>query len=100
MLKRILLVALVLLLATACSAEQREALQTAAAVPQATAPPANTPTETLAFSALPTALPTMGGPMGTMTAIADQIASPVPDSEPYEIAFRGVPIFIEFHAWW
>lgn len=54
------------------------------------------------FSALstPTTSPLANGPMGTLTAIAHLFASPTPNPEPYVIVNRGVPHFIEFHAWW
>lgn len=99
----------------ACTAEQRELLErlgpdpnredAAVASPTAVAqaPTANpTATETPAFSELklPTAIPTMGGPMGTLTAIADLVATDEPDRTPYVIVNRGQPHFIEFHAWW
>lgn len=115
--KHLLLSAVLIVLtvcAAACSQDQRAALQTAVAVPNANVPPGNavaqvtTPAasaeapETPVFSALvtPTPLPTMPGPMGTLTAIADLIASPVQNTEPYTIINRGNPHFIEFHAWW
>lgn len=60
------------------------------------------PVDTPEFTALtsPTPLPTMGGPLGTLTAIADLVASPTQNREPYVIVNRGNPHFIEFHAWW
>ncbi len=54
------------------------------------------PTATVA---VPTA-PPMSGPMGTLTAIAELIASPTPNRTPYEIVNRGRPHFLIFHAWW
>lgn len=100
--------------AAACSQDQRAVLQTAIAMPGANIPPgdavaqAATPAasaealNTPAFSALvtPTPLPTLPGPMGTLTAIADLIASPTQSTEPYTIVKHGNPHFIEFHAWW
>lgn len=104
----------ILAITAACSQDQRAALQTAVAVPGASVPSGNavaqaaTPAaspeafDAPAFSALvtPTPLPTMPGPMGTLTAIADLIASPTQNAEPYTIVNRGNPHFIEFHAWW
>jgi hypothetical protein len=60
------------------------------------------PLSTPEFSVLasPTPLPTLAGPMGTLTAIADLVASPTQDTEPYTITLTGNPHFIEFHAWW
>ncbi|NDJ79287.1 MAG: hypothetical protein GYB65_23800 [Chloroflexi bacterium] len=63
-----------------------------------TVPPSETPG--ISEVSLPTALPTMAGPMGTLTAIADLVATPEDLSEPYEIELQGRPHFIEFHAWW
>ena len=64
------------------------------------APPAvgqvSYPTATVAA---PTA-PPMVGPMGTLTAIAELIASPTPNRTPYGIVNRGRPHFLIFHAWW
>lgn len=111
MVRRFLLICIALVGVAACSAEQREALQTmVAAVPEqadddapdaAASPiPSQSPTGTPALSTFPTALPTMDGPLGTLTAIAPLVASQVPDTTPYEIVNRGNPHFIEFHAWW
>ncbi len=55
------------------------------------------PTATVAVS--PTA-PPMLGPMGTLTAIAELLASPTPNRTAYEIVNRGRPHFLIFHAWW
>ncbi len=95
------------LVATACTAQQRDALLSAAmlATPNAspaTPPPVPMPSETPAFSAIsvPTLAPPVSGPMATLTAIAPMFATPVQNTEPYTIVNRGVPHFIEFHAWW
>ncbi len=89
---------LLALAVSACSQEQRAALQTAVAMPVASA--AATATPELSVLASPTPLPTLAGPMGTLTAIADLVASPTQDTEPYVIVNSGNPHFIEFHAWW
>lgn len=103
---------LLALVVAACSPEQRAALRMAAGIAGATAPPVSavaqpvTPvtaaatTPEFSLLATPTPPPTMGGPMGTLTAIADLVASPTQDAEPYVIQRRGNPHFIEFHAWW
>ncbi len=90
------------ILAAACSPEQRAVLQTVAVATGAQAAPETGAAATPEFSLLvtPTAPPTMAGPMGTLTAIADLVASPTQDAEPYVIEQRGNPHFIEFHAWW
>lgn len=95
----------VLIAAAACTEAQRETLQpliaaatNAAPLPAASPAPVGTP----AFSLLstPTLSAVAQGPMGTLTAIAYLFASPTPNAEPYTIVNRGVPHFIEFHAWW
>lgn len=108
----ILIAALTLLVlaVSACSQDQRAVLQTAVAVPgggnaiaQEPTPVASAgATATPEFSVLasPTPQPTLAGPMGTLTAIADLVASPTQDTEPYVIENTGNPHFIEFHAWW
>jgi hypothetical protein len=101
----LLLGVVILAAAAACTEAQREALNTFVAaannptpVPAASFPPIATP----AFSLLstPTQSAVASGPMGTLTAIAYLFASPTPNAEPYTIVNRGVPHFIEFHAWW
>jgi hypothetical protein len=92
----------------ACSDDQRSTLQTmvanpaadnaqavAMASPEGTLPPAG-----FTLLATPTLDPIANGPLGTWTAIAQTIAPPTPDPRQYEIVNRGVPHFIEFHAWW
>ncbi len=101
---------LVVLIIAACSAEERETLRRMAALPTAAGAQLGTavsalasgPSETPAISVLRTAtpMPTMAGPMGTLTAIADLVASPTQDAAPYVIVNQGKPHFIEFHAWW
>lgn len=85
----------VVLLISACSQPQRAVVQTLVAAQIQ-------PTETPVFSPLmtPTPLPTMGGVLGTLTAIAPLVATPVQNTEPYVIVNRGNPHFLEFHAWW
>lgn len=88
------------------SAPTAESIVAQAPTPVASAEPAsadaNAEATAPAFSVLttPTALPTMAGPMGTLTAIADMVASPTQNTEPYTIVNKGKPHFIEFHAWW
>ncbi|MCD4686270.1 MAG: hypothetical protein K8S97_10075 [Anaerolineae bacterium] len=95
----------------ACSTVEQAMLDAAAgsggaagpSVTQAPTAVANVePVGTPEFSGLvsPTPLPTMGGPLGTLTAISDLVASPTQNREPYIIVNRGNPHFIEFHAWW
>lgn len=106
-----LVLGVVAVVLVACSEIEQAALETAAgsggvsgqAVAQApTAITTVEPLSTPEFSvlALPTPLPTMAGPMGTLTAIADLVASPTQDTAPYTITNTGKPHFIEFHAWW
>lgn len=101
-----IVVVLAALIVTACGPAQQQALQTMVAMPQAPADSgmavAVAPTETPAMSIieLPTLAPTVGGPLGTMTAIAHMFATSEQDAEPYVIEVRGKPHFIEFHAWW
>lgn len=103
--KRILLIGALLaaglLLIAACTEGQRAAIQTAAAVPPGDAV-AVRPTETPRFSALvtPTPLPTVGGMLGTWTAVAQVMVIPTQDAEPYVITNQGRPHFVEFHALW
>ena len=84
------------------SAPTAESIVAQAPTPLASAEPASAAATVPAFSALttPTPLPTMAGPMGTLTAIADMVASPTQNTEPYTIVNKGNPHFIEFHAWW
>lgn len=101
-----LLVGLVVLIAAAaCTEAQRQALQPLIAAATNAAPVPDTspaPLDTPAFSMIstPTLSPLANGPMGTLTAIAYLFTSPTPNPEPYRIVHRGVPHFIEFHAWW
>ena len=104
----VLALALVLV-ATACTAQQRDALLSVAMLATdnpgaspATPLPLTMPSETPAFSAIvvPTLPPPVSGPMATLTAIAPMFAMPTQNAEPYTIVNRGVPHFIEFHAWW
>ena len=88
----LLSVALVL---SACSAPLRGVWQMWNAAPPV-AGQVSYPTATVAA---PTA-PPMAGPMGTLTAIAELIASPTPNRTPYQIVSRGRPHFLIFHAWW
>jgi hypothetical protein len=95
----------VIVLAAACTEAQRDMLNSFVSAATAGAPPVSkspAPVETPAFSLLstPTLSPLASGPMGTLTAIAYLFASPTPNAEPYTIVNRGVPHFIEFHAWW
>lgn len=109
----ITLLTMAALLVAACSPQQRAALQALAdatradtpkstAIVQAPSPVTGTATATPQFSRLvtPTLQPTMAGPLGTLTAIAELVASPTQNAEPYVIENRGNPHFIEFHAWW
>jgi hypothetical protein len=107
----ILVLGVVTVVLVACSEVERSVFKTAAgsgggsgqAVAQASTVVATIePLSTPEFSVLasPTPLPTMAGPMGTLTAIADLVASPTQDTEPYTITRTGNPHFIEFHAWW
>ncbi|MBN1566011.1 MAG: hypothetical protein JXA10_19385 [Anaerolineae bacterium] len=99
-----------LLALAACSAAQRDTIQTMVAHPQAQSgamsaggPPMGETTitpETFLLLATPTLDPLANSPMGTFTAIAQTIAPPTPDPTQYEIVLRGKPHFIEFHAWW
>lgn len=96
---------LMVVIIAACSLEERAALRRIMALPTITGAPQGTAVSlsaTPAFSLLttPTPLPTVSGPLGTLTAIADLVASPTQDPEPYVIVNRGRPHFIEFHAWW
>jgi hypothetical protein len=101
---------LALLAMAACAPSPRAALPPVEAPPRAQGPvaaaptttPSPAPSKTPGFSTieLPTAVPTMGGPMGTLTAIAPLLATPEIDKTPYEIEPRGKPHFVEFHAWW
>ncbi len=84
------------LVTSACSPPLRlwwQGLSLAPSEPLSAAPP----TATAALS--PTA-PPMVGPMGTLTAVAELLASPTPDRTPYEIVNQGRPHFLFFHAWW
>ncbi len=101
--KKVLLAGALLLIAglliiSACTEQQRAIVQTAAAVP----PDQPAPTETPKFSLLisPTPLPTVGGMMGTWTAVAQVMVMPTLDTEPYVITNQGRPHFVEFHALW
>jgi hypothetical protein len=109
----IMLLIVVALAIAACGEQPRAAVQTLVAARVAeksgiavTAAPTALSSPTAAatpeFSALstPTPLPTMGGIMGTLTAIAPLVASPTQDAQPYVIVNRGNPHFLEFHAWW
>ncbi|MBN2304253.1 MAG: hypothetical protein JXQ72_07250, partial [Anaerolineae bacterium] len=109
--RQILLVVMSLLLATlACTAEQREALQSMGAVPPGESSetieidpvevPTETPTPGVSVLTFPTAEPTVTGLMATMTAIVAMVDTPVLEAPPYEIVYRGNPLFIEFYAWW
>ena len=96
---------LIVLIIAACSVEERAALRRIIALPTATGTHQGTAaslSETPAFSLLMTSTPppAVAGPMGTLTAIADLVASPTQDAKPYVIVNRGRPHFIEFHAWW
>ncbi len=103
------------LVAAACTDQQRALLRAivptaapaepAAPPPIAVAPgpiPSPTPSPTPAFNAIsiPTLPPVASGPMATLTALAPLFALPTQNAEPYVLADHGRPHFIEFHAWW
>ena len=83
------------LVLSACSAPLRLLWGQAPAAPSLGEPTAR-PSATVAA---PTT-PSMAGPMGTLTAIAELIASPTPNRTPYVIVNQGRPHFLIFHAWW
>lgn len=108
MIRRLLLLGFLVITAgfaaAACSDEQREALQSIAALATANhaASEATPPAPVASIEPLntPTLDPIAAGPMGTWTALAQTIVTPTQNTEPYVIVNRGNPHFIEFHAWW
>lgn len=114
---RILLMITVLavLALAACAPTPRAAVQTlVAALPAAPAAPlggqvaalptpdpsAATATPPPSSFALPTVAPTAIGPLATLTAISGLIPTMDLNATPYEVVYRGVPVFIEFQARW
>ncbi|HEX3051677.1 MAG TPA: thioredoxin domain-containing protein [Aggregatilineaceae bacterium] len=96
---------ILLLTGLACTAQQQEAAKTLVAEQVAPAPdnPAavgTMPSPEFSVVTLPTAPPTMTGPMGTLTAIAPMMERPTLDPRPYVIENRGKPHFVEFFAFW
>lgn len=63
-------------------------------------PPAATPTPPPSRIAFPTSAPTGSGPLAALTAVAGMIPTMDLNATPYTIAYRGVPVFIEFQARW
>jgi hypothetical protein len=100
MIRKLVAGLLVLLAVAACTTEQREALQTMVAAP----PDAASATPALSTlppsTSTPTDAPTVTGPLGTMTAIAHMVATPILEEPPYEIVLQGNPHFVEFYAGW
>ncbi len=88
----------------ACTTGQQDALSTmVAAVPPQNNGVAMQPTLSVGeMSTLvrPTPLPTMAGPMGTLTAIAPMLASPTYSGTPYQVVYADKPVLIDFNAWW
>ncbi len=111
-------VLLVFMLALAgCAASPRAAVQTlVAALPAGDAPAgplggqvaalptpdprAATPTPPPSQITFPTPAPTGSGPLAALTAVAGMLPTMDLDATPYTIAYRGVPVFIEFQARW
>lgn len=117
--QRFAAVLLVLMLALAgCAASPRAAVQTlVAALPAGDAgpggplggriaalptpdPQAPTPTPPPSQIVFPTPAPTGSGPLAALTAVAGLLPTMDLDATPYTIAYRGVPVFIEFQARW
>lgn len=100
----------------ACAPTPRAAVQTLVAVLPGEAPAAPlagqiaalpTPDPSVATATpppssimLPTAAPTGSGPLAALTEVAGLIPTMDLNATPYEIVYRGVPVFIEFQARW
>lgn len=114
--RTLLIISAVAMLAlAACAPSPRAAVQTMVAVlPAAPAgplageiaalptpdPAAATATPPPSSFSLPTIAPTAIGPLATLTAISGLIPTMDLNATPYEVVYRGVPVFIEFQARW
>lgn len=63
-------------------------------------PARTTPTPPPSSVTFPTPAPTAVGPLATLTAIAGMLPTMDLNATPYTVAYRGVPVFIEFQARW